>query len=177
MIHKKTGDRSSHEISHIQITRSGELQITKNVIVTTATLAVRPPSGTTAETSEFQHSHEEIHDVHNPNTIWLTNCLQHIRKPQHTHKPRYLQTVQAKSPNKGHQEQKFPQYFHSSSACAGQSSQQLLLWLLGLCIPVSANFTLKIKTACPTNASEYASSRIHPDNTRTTNRSHVPRSA
>ena len=59
----------------------GELQITKNVIVTTATLAVRPPSGTTAETFEFQHSHEEIYDVHNPNTIWPTDCLQHIRNP------------------------------------------------------------------------------------------------
>ena len=66
----------------------GELQITKNAIVTAATVAVRPPSGTTAETSEFQHSHEEIYDVHNPNTIWLTDCLQHIRKPRHIHKPR-----------------------------------------------------------------------------------------
>ena len=41
----------------------GELQITKNAIVTTATLAVRPLSGTTAKTSEFQHSLEEIYDV------------------------------------------------------------------------------------------------------------------
>ena len=48
------------------------------------------PSGTTAETSEFQYSHEEIYDVHNTNTIWLTDCLQHIRKPRHIHKPRCL---------------------------------------------------------------------------------------
>ena len=68
----------------------GGLQITKNAIVTTATLAVRPLSGTTAETSEFQHSHEEIYDVHNPNTIWPTDYFQHIRKPRHVNKPRYL---------------------------------------------------------------------------------------
>ena len=68
----------------------GELQVAKIAIVTAATVAVRPPSSTTAETSEFQHSHEEIYNVHKSNTIWLTDCPQHIRKPQHIHKPRYL---------------------------------------------------------------------------------------
>ena len=53
----------------------GEPEVAKNAIVTTATLAVRPPSGTTAETSEFQYSREDIYDVQNPNTIWLTDCL------------------------------------------------------------------------------------------------------
>ena len=78
-----------------------------------------------------------------------------------------FQTVQAKPPNKA---ENFHKFSTPPSACAGQSSHQLLLWLLGLCIPMrrrSANFTSKIANTRPTSSSEYASSRIQSDNSRT----------
>ena len=44
-------------------------------------------------------------------------------------------------------------------------------------LAISANFTPKITNTRATSTSEYASSRIHSDNSRTLERSHVPRSA
>ena len=48
----------------------------------------------------------------------------------------HTQTVQAKPPEKGREISTRP------SACAGQSSHQLLLWLLDLCIPMRSRSAL-----------------------------------